>query len=192
MDLVHKCEADRCAKPACCQFNGGKRLCYFHVAMEKDGEITFFDMASAKRQATELKHVAAHVWEDLVDELEDVAKRVKPKQAASQKTPEARSVTPAAPVAITVNKRVNLWDDLHKSEASRSKGKEPNADEDILTSKSDIPCPNCHSEGTVRYRVLSSAIEASKADTWGSSSRPDRILRYNCLKCKHEWTVEEG
>ena len=198
MDSIFRCAGDRCVRPACCRFNGEKTLCYIHAACEKQGELTFLDLNTAKRQATELKHLSAQVWEELVEELNTADAKMARKQPITSRNPsiaanykaqpalqplaaEARSKKPSAP-------RENIWE-LAKNLPEHSAFSQTT---DLLSHPTDMACVKCQSKGTVRYQVVSAAIDASKADTWGTGGRPDRVLQYSCSSCKGSWFVEEG
>lgn len=56
----------------------------------------------------------------------------------------------------------------------------------------DGPCKFCGEIGYVTYVVLSSSLEASKVDTWGTSGRPDRVLKFMCDKCHQHWNEDQG
>jgi hypothetical protein len=194
-----RCSGDRCTKPACCKYNGEKVLCYLHAACEKNGELAFFDFNSAKRQASELKEIATVVWEELVEELEVSTVKMTKTSALGKQT----VVTLAAASFSAINsrptsdvksmgagfKRSSVWDVEKQSGTTLSDGKSA---EDLLSMPADLICPRCHKHGVVRYRCISSSIEAAKADTWGSSNRPDRVLQYSCGSCNKTWLVEEG
>jgi hypothetical protein len=221
MDSSFRCCAGDCIRPACSRLisstitsnDGGlngmidenKLYCYYHVACSTDSKnqdqkIDFFDIKTAKKQATEFRNVATQVWEDLVEELEEAdGKRRKREKLQQEHTQKVKASTegidtvpssrPGVKSGDSKSKREMIWDLTPNKGGSTMTSSRTS---DILSSKSDIPCQFCHSRNTVTYRCISAAIDAAKADTWGSSNRPDRVLKYTCSNCKKSWLVEEG
>lgn len=196
MDTVFRCAGDRCVRPACCRLDGDKTFCYIHAACEKQGDLTFLDLNTAKRQATELKHLSAQVWEELVEELNTADAKMAKRTLASAVPPASRLPPPVLqPLAAAEARakkpsvpRENIWEVAKNLPEQSSLSHTA----DLLTHPTDIACIKCQSRGTVRYKVVSAAIDASKADTWGTGGRPDRVLQYSCSSCKGSWFVEEG
>jgi hypothetical protein len=196
LEQAFRCGDEHCVRPACCTIgeeeSQEKHYCYFHVACEKKAKIKFYDLKTAQRQAKEFRQVATQVWEDLAQELEDVGLKKRKKESTDMPQQVAKPARPAEPVAAATSKkpkREQVWD-IIVDPGTRSTD---NQTISLTTQqKYDGACPNCKAIGTVTFQCISSAISAGKSDTWGSSSRPDRVFRYTCSTCLYSWLVEEG
>jgi len=191
-----KCVGDRCSRPACCRHNGDKALCYIHAACERQSDLQFFDMNSAKRQAIDLKRIASQVWEDLVEELNDAeskqSKKTLTKTLAVKAPVSSSSVIPSSSSRHPAVPKSNIWESAKQLPETKATNGNKKIDSDPLSQASDASCPKCHVKGYATYRVVSAAIDAAKADTWGSSGRPDRVLQFTCGACNGTWFLEEG
>ena len=201
MQTAIPCSGSHCLRPACSVSSDNKPVCFFHAACSdsevverKKMQLNFTDIAIAQKQAKEFKLMASQVWDEIVEELEEAGeqKRKLEKSTSSsslQKVNTAPSISPSPQSSSSKRpKRENI---LHISD--EEDGNKYNSVKSIFSRNiRGVPCKFCGKEDNVTYETISSSIDASKADTWGSSNRPDRILRFTCHVCNQDWIVEEG
>lgn len=203
---MEKCAASgECLRPACYLLEDDahhmrKHLCYFHAAClpqthnnNNQDKLALLQVSIAKQQAKPFKNLAAEVWDSLSIEFKDAEAKQRsikppPPPRLAHTPPPPLPPQPPEPPAATSNKRAReSFFDLVQQQTDDN-----NTPLLLVTPCPDETCPQCSTKGMISYQCISSAISASKSDTWGNSSRPDRVLKYTCANCSYAWLVEEG
>ncbi|KAH9259930.1 hypothetical protein BASA81_001690 [Batrachochytrium salamandrivorans] len=184
---METCSNETCQRPACYALEHKGCLCYFHAAClpPGSGALTLLQISTAQQQAKPFKLLASEVWDSLALELKD-AQASKLKNSQTPRIPNRPPLPLDQEEASSSSKkhpRVSFFTLVENAGSSTSTTAAPELTE---------PCPRCLDSKLVSYVCISSAISAGKSDTWGNSSRPDRVLKYTCGACHHSWLVEEG
>lgn len=179
------CNNETCQRPACYALEHKGCLCYFHAAClpPGSGALTLLHISTAQQQAKPFKLLASEVWDSLALELKDAQNS---KLKASRAAVRHPVVVVAEEEASSSRKQARvsfftLVENASTTTTTTTAAPEPTE-----------PCPRCSDRKSVSHVCISSAISAGKSDTWGNSSRPDRVLKYTCGACHHFWLVEEG
>ena len=189
----------------------GKPVCLLHGTRFSTMQRGAKAQATAEAQEPAFRALSARQWDDIVDEVtREVVKRAREaamamagasaapappttlpsssSQPPSQ--PQAKRPAPNAPTASRPTRPQHLWQTSTASAATATAPAEARPSDKLATQ--DFACPECGERDAEYVRVRTSDGLGSKADTWGSSDRPDVVMRLTCRVCGHVWTREEG